>query len=633
MSIVPISIAVASDLDTGHSEADQMFDKNPQGELSLSQTDLSSDAKELLNECIHHGEDGEFKVSATSILEESFFNTRNDPKADDAYSNAHFIAPPIVVNLVADKSAGLPFPVTQMLGGNTKSIEIDFLDTLQPKESADKDGEWLRNIADIVFDKSLELKATKLQCQLANVAPLETAKYVSTEILSAHFDEPTWNEGMTSLFLHTSVAHEDDKIVEFLPYIFKQPSLTLVLDTFRDLAMNLKYVLHTCNCFDTGQHASNEVVSTLLTTKRRKDCHLYSAHRKGTRDIGLPICGYVDSCFATGQVLWACFNMIELYVSSLLRQVQLIGYPHVFQVLDIAVVSSRCKPSEWRADPVNSLQIQHFRVKCNGCKGFRPSRLLLLLLASDEMVDSTPAHSERHDFIDPGANFFIVTSRANADLYVWDLGINSASLALTGCIENVAALIFMGCTGKFCFITFSNSKTGVWDPGQPWFVNYYNSQSNFALSVSSLPKLTHFNIIDWTCMRSQDPSDIALNGSYSSDDTNNSFLPCSLKIPLFLRVANFSGELLLAKGDTTLLRNIIYQSTQVAILGDILELGPTEFTFNELMLQFCCDARFNVTAPIERTENINCAEEIKLLCFNDAHCPESKLPRRGVCSS
>nr|XP_009761399.1 PREDICTED: uncharacterized protein LOC104213567 isoform X2 [Nicotiana sylvestris] len=542
MSIVPISIAVASDLDTGHSEADQMFDKNPQGELSLSQTDLSSDAKELLNECIHHGEDGEFKVSATSILEESFFNTRNDPKADDAYSNAHFIAPPIVVNLVADKSAGLPFPVTQMLGGNTKSIEIDFLDTLQPKESADKDGEWLRNIADIVFDKSLELKATKLQCQLANVAPLETAKYVSTEILSAHFDEPTWNEGMTSLFLHTSVAHEDDKIVEFLPYIFKQPSLTLVLDTFRDLAMNLKYVLHTCNCFDTGQHASNEVVSTLLTTKRRKDCHLYSAHRKGTRDIGLPICGYVDSCFATGQVLWACFNMIELYVSSLLRQVQLIGYPHVFQVLDIAVVSSRCKPSEWRADPVNSLQIQHFRVKCNGCKGFRPSRLLLLLLASDEMVDSTPAHSERHDFIDPGANFFIVTSRANADLYVWDLGINSASLALTGCIENVAALIFMGCT------------------------------------------------------------------------------------------ANFSGELLLAKGDTTLLRNIIYQSTQVAILGDILELGPTEFTFNELMLQFCCDARFNVTAPIERTENINCAEEIKLLCFNDAHCPESKLPRR-VCKT
>lgn len=150
---------------------------------------MSSDAKELLNECVRQGEDGEFKVPTTSIIAESLFNTRNDPKTCDAHSNAHFISPPIVVDLVVDQSVGLPFQVTQMLGGTTRWAEIDFLDTIQPTESADKEGEWLENIANIMLDKSLELNETKLQCQFANVELIETAKYVSTEILSAHFDE------------------------------------------------------------------------------------------------------------------------------------------------------------------------------------------------------------------------------------------------------------------------------------------------------------------------------------------------------------------------------------------------------------------------------------------------------------
>ncbi|OIS98385.1 hypothetical protein A4A49_00073 [Nicotiana attenuata] len=369
----------------------------------------SQDAKELLNECFHHGEDGEFNVLAMSIFAESLFSTRNDPKVDDAYSNAHFIAPPIVVDLVADKSARLPFSVTQMLGGNIESVEIDLLET-----------------------KSVELKTTKLQCQFANVALLETAKYVSTEILSAHFDEPIGNEGVTSLLIHKPVADEDDEIVEFFPYIFKQPSLTLVLNDFRDLAMNMKYVLHTCNWFDTGQHASNEVVSALLTAKRRKGCHWNSAHHKGARDNRLPICSYVDSCFATGHILWACFNMAELCVPSLLRQVQLIGYLHGFQVLNVAAASSGCKHVSWRVDIVISLQPQHFLIKFNGCKGFITSHLSLLLLASDKMVDSTPARSERLDFIDPSANFFIVTIRATAtNLCVWDPGISFKSKSLT----------------------------------------------------------------------------------------------------------------------------------------------------------------------------------------------------------
>lgn len=73
---------------------------------------------------------------------------------------------------------------------------------------------------------------------------------------------------------------------------------------------------------------------------------------------------------------------------------------------------------------------------------------MLLLIASDELVDSTPSYSERHDFIDPGANFFVVTIRVTTDLYVWDLGISSTFLALTCCIENVAALILLDCTAN-----------------------------------------------------------------------------------------------------------------------------------------------------------------------------------------
>ncbi|XP_075094454.1 uncharacterized protein LOC142173273 isoform X1 [Nicotiana tabacum] len=153
---------------------------------------------------------------------------------------------------------------------------------------------------------------------------------------------------------------------------------------------------------------------------------------------------------------------------------------------------------------------------------------------------------------------------------------------------------------------------------------------NLALSVTTLPKFTHFYIADWTSVRPQAHMDIALPGSYSYDDTNKSFLPCSLKIALFLHAANSSGELLLAKGDTTLLRNIICQSTKVAILGDMLELGPTEFTFNELLLQFCCDAHFSVlslggTRFLTVAKNIYCVGEIKLVCINDAHYMTSEI--------
>ncbi|KAK4371269.1 hypothetical protein RND71_010744 [Anisodus tanguticus] len=82
-----------------------------------------------------------------------------------------------------------------------------------------------------------------------------------------------------------------------------------------------------------------------------------------------------------------------------------------------------------------------------------------------------------------------------------------------------------------------------------------------------------------------------------------------------------------------LLRNIDCKGKRVAILGDMLELGPTEFEFHELMIQSCCNAHFDVVALvgtrfISAAESIDCAQEIKdikLICTTDGHQMASKI--------
>ncbi|OIT32914.1 hypothetical protein A4A49_40556 [Nicotiana attenuata] len=231
----------------------------------------------------------------------------------------------------------------------------------------------------------------------------------------------------------------------------------------------------------------------------------------------------------------------------------------------------------------------------------------------------------------PIAKFLRVTIYATAPaLSVWDPGISFAFWALTDSIEYVTVLPLLECISRLCFITYSNYKTRVWDPGQLWFVKSYNLQSPFALSVTTLPSLAHFYIANWICVTSQPPLAIAFPGSYSYADTNQNFLLCSPKIFFLPLVTNSSGELILAKDDIELLRNINCKSTRAAILGDLLELDPTEYMYNELMLQLCCDARLNVVALVgtrffTAAENINCADEIKLVCTNDAHCMASEI--------
>ncbi|KAH0678346.1 hypothetical protein KY284_019431 [Solanum tuberosum] len=79
-----------------------------------------------------------------------------------------------------------------------------------------------------------------------------------------------------------------------------------------------------------------------------------------------------------------------------------------------------------------------------------------------------------------------------------------------------------------------------------------------------------------------------------------------------------------------LLRNIDCKGKRVVILGDMLELGPTEFKFHELMLQSCCDAHFDVVALVgtrfvSAAESIDFGLEIKLLCTTNAHQMASKI--------
>ncbi|XP_055802141.1 uncharacterized protein LOC129871261 [Solanum dulcamara] len=79
-----------------------------------------------------------------------------------------------------------------------------------------------------------------------------------------------------------------------------------------------------------------------------------------------------------------------------------------------------------------------------------------------------------------------------------------------------------------------------------------------------------------------------------------------------------------------LLRNIDCKGKRVAILGDMLELGPTEFKFHELMLQSCSDAHFDVVALVgtrfvSAAESIDCAQEIKLVCTTYTHQMASRI--------
>ncbi|KAK3014131.1 hypothetical protein RJ639_007923 [Escallonia herrerae] len=99
------------------------------------------------------------------------------------------------------------------------------------------------------------------------------------------------------------------------------------------------------------------------------------------------------------QVLWACFDQLELD-SSHAKRVLLLGYSNGFQVLDVEDASNVSEVVSRRDDPVTFLQMQPIPAKSEGREGFRMSHPLLLVVASDETRGSGPMPNGRDGYIE-----------------------------------------------------------------------------------------------------------------------------------------------------------------------------------------------------------------------------------------
>lgn len=85
-----------------------------------------------------------------------------------------------------------------------------------------------------------------------------------------------------------------------------------------------------------------------------------------------------------------------------------------------------------------------------------------------------------------------------------------------------------------------------------------------------------------------------------------------------------------------LLRAIECKGRKVATLGDMLELGPKEIMFHELILQHCLDARIDLMALVGKrfltaAENLNIGKGKKLVCAYDADELVSKFVSKLHC--
>ncbi|KAK4273510.1 hypothetical protein QN277_021893 [Acacia crassicarpa] len=102
------------------------------------------------------------------------------------------------------------------------------------------------------------------------------------------------------------------------------------------------------------------------------------------------------------QVLWACFDRLELGSSSF-KNVLLLGYSNGFQVLDVDDASNVCELVSKRDDPVSFLQMQPIPTKSDGCKGFSASHPLLLVVACDKSKIPGTMQNGRDGYIESQA--------------------------------------------------------------------------------------------------------------------------------------------------------------------------------------------------------------------------------------
>ncbi|KAF3454402.1 hypothetical protein FNV43_RR04849 [Rhamnella rubrinervis] len=103
------------------------------------------------------------------------------------------------------------------------------------------------------------------------------------------------------------------------------------------------------------------------------------------------------------QVLWACFDRLELGPSSF-KHVLLLGYSNGFQVLDVEDASDVNELVSRRDDPVTFLQMQPLPAKSEDQEGFRASHPLLLVVACDEAKNSGVIQNGRDGLVRDGSN-------------------------------------------------------------------------------------------------------------------------------------------------------------------------------------------------------------------------------------
>ncbi|BFG37037.1 hypothetical protein CerSpe_233110 [Prunus speciosa] len=120
----------------------------------------------------------------------------------------------------------------------------------------------------------------------------------------------------------------------------------------------------------------------------------------GVRSAGASVAASIsaDPHDCRDQVLWACFDRVELGPSSF-KHVLLLGYSNGFQVLDVEDASNVNELASRRDDPVTFLQMQPLPAKCEGQEGFRSSHPLLMVVACDESKSSGMTQTGREGLV------------------------------------------------------------------------------------------------------------------------------------------------------------------------------------------------------------------------------------------
>jgi len=114
---------------------------------------------------------------------------------------------------------------------------------------------------------------------------------------------------------------------------------------------------------------------------------------------------------STKQVLWACFDRLELGPSSF-KRVLLLGYTNGFQVIDVDDSSTVSELVSKRDDPCTFLQMQPLPAKSESCEGYRASHPLLLVAAGDETKSPDPIPRRREGFTESQAGNVVNSSTA-----------------------------------------------------------------------------------------------------------------------------------------------------------------------------------------------------------------------------